>query len=175
MLILSACIGKRNDINQAKTTVLSWFSYYANNPFSPHGKKPDLKHDDYWGLPGVEGTQISIIAQRIDIINAKYITDAYTLLKDRVEKLVQVTVEIHQLYYIDNSSASKKEKDIKLDFYLSNYNTQNGEYLILNHSPYNYDIYFEKAIVNYLRGSIGKTSHPKLRQMLMDAGMQSVK
>lgn len=174
MLTLSACPGKRNEIDQAKAAVLSWFSYYASNPFAPHAKKPGLKHDDYWGLPGVEGTKISIIARRIDVVDATYITGAYSLLKDRVEKIVKVTVELHQLYFIDDESAQKTEKDIRIDFFLSNYNTQNGEYLIINHSPYSYDVIFENEMVNYLRSTTGKTSHPKMRQMLLDAGMQSI-
>ena len=174
-LTATTCHGTDSDIDRAKETVLSWFAYYSDNPFSPHGGKPGLKHNDYWGVPGVEGIRISIIDRRIEILEATYFIGDYTLYKTREEKLIRVVAKLKQHFYVNEEGARKVEKEIEISFYLSKFGTAAGEYLIINHSPVDYDIFFDDAIRKYLNSPSGRTSRPILRQSLVDTGMKGLR
>jgi hypothetical protein len=146
---------------------------YCDSPFSPHPEKAGLKHSDYWGIPGVEGSHISVVSRRIEIVEATYFFGDRTLYKTREERLVRVVTKLNQLFYIDDAGAKKAEKQIEITFYLSRHGTPNGEYLILNHSPVDYDIYFDDAIRSYLNKT-KEQAFLNLKQSLIKAGMQGL-
>jgi hypothetical protein len=171
-MTMGACAATKSDVDKAKAKVLSWLNYYCEEPFSPHPDRPGLKHKDYWATPGVEGTHMSIVSKHVEIVEAAYFTGDHTLYKTREEKLIRVDARLKQQFYVSEAGAGKAEKEIEISFYLSKYGTPNGEYLILNHTPFDYDIYFDDAIREYLNSPKGRAVF--FRQSLLEAGMQGI-
>ena len=170
-----SCREGKSDIQKSKEKVLLWFDIYAGSPFLPRTGKLGLKHPDYWGLPGVEGTQISIVDRRIEIVNATHFIGDKTLYGTRTEQLIRIDARLKQHFCVDGLQVTKIEKEIDIAFYFSKHGTANGEYLIINHSPYEYDIYFEDAMRKYLNTTEGSEGHPKLRESLINAGMSGIR
>jgi hypothetical protein len=174
-ICVAGCFSKSNDLDEAQKTVLASISYFADKPLSFPKPPPNTYHHDYWGPPGGEGINILLIDRRINLIEAtKYIGDR-TLNLNRQEELIRVVVGLQQHYVIKGSHVERLEKIREITFYLSNYQTSDGRYLILNESPLEYNLYFEDAMRDYLNSSRGRTEYPRLRQTLIDAGMKGLR
>jgi len=176
ILILSsfiACQPVKSDIDKAKETVLLWFNYYADNPFSPKSFRLDLYHEDF-SEPGTEGVWISIIERNIEFIEAKILLGNQNIIRPHEEELIQIVVKLKQIFFIDNTNVINDQKENKIIFYLSKFETDGGKYSILSRSYVGYSICFEDAIKKYFNSPGGRIDRPILRKALIQAGMEGL-